>query len=59
MKYFEKLNMCFKKKKMVLSIYLVSEGHGSPKSKKQHVTGRISEELNSGNEKILRFKERK
>lgn len=44
---------------MVLNIYLVSKGHGSPKSKKQHVTGRISEDLNSGNEEILSFKERK
>jgi len=43
--------MCALKKEMVLSIYLVSKGHGSPESKKQLVTGRISEKLNSSNKK--------
>lgn len=32
---------------MVLSIYQISEGCGSPKIKKHCVIGRMSEELNS------------
>lgn len=41
--------MCFKKKdrEMVLSIYQISEGRGSPKMKKRCVIRRMSEELNS------------
>lgn len=47
-------------KKMDLSIYRISKGHGSPKSKRQCVTGRVSGSwIVSTKREILRFKERK